>query len=552
MVTRVLNFFFSENRTAVLTVMILVFSYNIVTSQESKCTYFYRIYFRDKGNREISDFTPGSLISERAIHRRLKNGLPLIDEKDIPVPGEYLNEILKKGLRLHCTSKWMNTAVFGSDQSDAPQSILSLPFVYDVKTVKSADKSNSYPGKLNLNISLAETDLVSNHLHQTNGDLLHKSGFTGKGILIAVLDAGFSGSDFVSSLNDLRKRNGIKSTYDFVENKQNVFDHHSHGTAVFSIMAGNIPGSIQGSAPGSDYLLLRTEDEASEFPIEEDFWVAGAEFADSAGADIINSSLGYFEFDDPAMNFKYSDMDGNTTFISNAADIAASKGILVVCSAGNERNGSWKYIIAPSDADSVIAVGAVDANGIISSFSSSGPSYDGRIKPDVVAQGVSIPIQTKDKVERGSGTSFSCPVIAGLCACLLQAVPQATAGEIMSAVRSLSDRYRFPDSLYGYGIPDMSAALRSIQGNYLPTGMKNTVTFPNPFRETLTIYFKYNPEWLRIEIISLSGTLVYQREYDRFISRVLILDNVGKLLPGFYFVQLHTSAGKEVHKVIKS
>lgn len=551
MVTGAFKFLQSKDRLAVITVLTFIFLCDNITPQQPAGLNFYRIYFRDKGNKEISDFTPGALVSARAVERRIRNGIPIIDLKDIPVADEYLNEISGRGLKLHCKSKWMNTALFESDQSDVSESILNLPFVADVKTVKSVAKSTSFPGKLDLKASYTGIKEASDHLLQIKGNLLHESGFTGKGILIAVLDAGFAGSESISSLNDLRLRDGVKATYDFVEKKEYVYDHHNHGTAVFSILSGNIPGSLQGSAPGSDYILLRTEDEASEFPVEEDFWVAGAEFADSAGADIINSSLGYFEFDDPSLNYKYSDLDGNSTFISAAADIAASRGMLVVCSAGNERTGTWKYIIAPADADSVLAVGAIDRNGVISTFSSSGPSFDRRIKPDIVAQGVAMSFQVRDIVERGSGTSYSCPVIAGLCACLMQAVPKATVYEIMSAVRSSSNRYHIPDSLYGYGIPDMSEALTAIQGKYLPAGMKNTVTLPNPFREELAINFKFNPEWLRIEIISVSGTLVYRREFNHYISRWLLLDDIGKLPPGLYFVRLQTSAGKEVHKVIK-
>ncbi len=208
------------------------------------------------------------------------------------------------------------------------------------------------------------------------------------------------------------------------------------------------PVSIEGTAPGADFWLMRTEDTESEFPVEEDFWVAGAEFADSLGADIISSSLGYFAFDDPSMNYKYSDMDGNTAFITRAADIAASKGILPVNSAGNERDNAWIHIIAPSDGDTVLAVGAVDGNNSISVFSSAGPSYDRRIKPDVVAQGVSVPVQVNTSVvERAGGTSFSCPVISGMCACIMQAVPEASDSDIIAALHSSSDRFLTPDSL---------------------------------------------------------------------------------------------------------
>ena len=251
---------------------------------------------------------------------------------------------------------------------------------------------------------------------------------------------------------------------DFVRDSRFVYDYSGHGTAVLSILTGEIGGQIAGSAPGADYWLMITEDTDTEYPAEEDLWAAGAEFADSIGADIITSSLGYFIFDDQQMNYKNSEMDGNTTFVTRAADIAASKGILVVSSAGNERENEWINIIAPSDGDSVLAVGAVDATGEIASFSSSGLSTVNRIKPDLVAQGVNVPLQTADNVlQRSSGTSYSCPVISGLCACLMQAVPLATNYDIIIALHNSSDRFQTPDLLYGYGIPDMVKVISQLQ-----------------------------------------------------------------------------------------
>lgn len=234
-----------------------------------------------------------------------------------------------------------------------------------------------------------------------NGDMLHKSGLTGLNITIAVLDAGFINADKIEALEPLRKRGGIITTRDFINSSSYVYDYHTHGTSVLSILAGAMPGIINGTAPGAKYMLLRTEDVLSEFPVEEDYWIAAAEYADSAGADIITSSLGYFEFDDPSMDYPFSDMDGDRPFITRGADMASSKGILVVNSAGNERNKAWLRIIAPSDGDSVLCVGAVNHDLTISDFSSAGYSSDGRVKPDMVAPGVLIPLQ----FEPGCGTA---------------------------------------------------------------------------------------------------------------------------------------------------
>jgi hypothetical protein len=385
-----------------------------------------------------------------------------------------------------------------------------------------------------------------------NGSNLQHSGFTGKGILIAVLDGGFMYAENASSLLSLRNRKGIKSTYDFVLNSKEVYGYHNHGTSVLSVLAGDIEGVIAGTAPGADFLLLRTEDSDSEFPVEEDFWVAGAEFADSSGADIITSSLGYSQFDDPAMNYKYSDMDGNTAFVTKAADIAASKGILVFNSAGNERNKQWFYIIAPSDGDSVLAVGAVDENENISSFSSSGPSGDGRVKPDNVTMGVSVPVQVNATLIAGAnGTSFSCPVLSGTTACLMQAAPMATNIEILEALHSSADRYQNPDPLYGYGLPDMISALLVLQQKYVNIPDNDFVISPNPTTGTFEITFRQPPGRLIIEIFSGTGRVLFKQNYDQFAGRVFMINELQNREQGMYIVRLNTENGTFVHKVIK-
>jgi subtilisin family serine protease len=385
-----------------------------------------------------------------------------------------------------------------------------------------------------------------------NGYPLHNSGYDGRGILIAVLDGGFLNADLISSLHSLRNRHGIKRTYDFVRNDEFVFGYHNHGTAVLSVLAGEIDGIIQGTAPGADYMLFRTEDVESEFPVEEDFWVSGAEYADSSGADIISSSLGYYNFDEPTLNYKYSDLDGNSTFISRAADVAASKGILVVNSAGNERNKEWKRIIAPSDGDSVVAVGAVDGNNMISAFSSAGPAADGGIKPDNTTMGVSVTVQTDPaSVGRSNGTSFSCPVLSGMAACLMQAIPGVTNTEIIDALHFSSDRYSTPDTLYGYGIPDMLKALKKLQDMHINIPDKNYIAGPNPTTGDIEITFRQEPGHLVTEIISLSGGTIFRQEYEEYAGRVIRLTALNKREQGIYFIRLITERGTWFLKVIK-
>ena len=446
----------------------------------------------------------------------------------------------------------MNTALFSSQNPVNINNILSLPFVTNIKTVKTPGTKNGHNDKLDFKIVQSDLPPYNRPVTMVNGYPIHTSGYDGKNILIAILDGGFFNSDIISSLSGLRSRRGIKITHDFVTNTGSVYDASFHGTAVLSVLAGNEPDKIEGSAPGADFLLLKTEDVSSEFPCEEDFWAAGAEFADSIGADIISSSLGYFTFDDPALNYKYSDLDGNTAFITRVADIAASKGILVVNSAGNERDHAWKRIIAPSDGDSVLAIGAVDGNGFISDFSSAGPSADSRIKPDLVAMGVSVPVQTdQNLVGRSNGTSFSCPVISGMAACLMQAVPGASNSDIIEVLHSSADRYNHPDSLYGYGIPDFVSALDDLQKKYTIIPGEETITYPNPTTGNFEIIFHESPKKVTVEVLAMTGKLLVKKTYTDCAGRTLVITELQHCSQGIYFVRITDPRHTVVRKVIK-
>jgi subtilisin family serine protease len=309
---------------------------------------------------------------------------------------------------------------------------------------------------------------------------------------------------------------------------------------------------MSGTAPGADYLLLRTEDDASEYPVEEDYWAAAAEYADSAGADIITSSLGYSTFDDPAMDHSFSELDGNTTFVTRAADAAASKGILVVASAGNERNKEWVRIISPSDGDSVMCIGAINQDLTIAGFSSAGYSSDGRVKPDVVAPGVGLTIQfVPGQLHNGSGTSFSCPVISGLCASLMQAVTGATATDIINSVRESSDRFNNPDSLYGYGLPDFVSALKKLEDQFTFKPEVKITAGPNPFFDEISLWFRDSPGHLSVRVIDFSGRLMMRKDFPVYASRSYTLDGFGSMAQGVYYLKVITDAGEEVFKMIR-
>ncbi len=526
-----------------------------VTAQPASPDYddlwFYRVWFNEKTDG-INDYGPEELLSQAALARREKYGIPLLTESDIPVSRNHINTLSGTGLVLRCTSRWLNTALFSAIQPIDKAALEDYDFIDSITLVKHPSdpvkKSYSKYGT----VQASEIQAAFDPRIPLNGHLLHQSGLTGRDITIAILDAGFAYADAIESLEPLRRRGGIVATWDFVNRNNHVYDYHSHGTSVLSILAGVLPGTINGTAPGADYLLLRTEDDHTEFPIEQDYWVAAAEFADSAGADIISSSLGYYTFDDPSMNYSFSDMNGNTTFVTMGADIAASKGMLVVSSAGNERNKEWIRIIAPSDGDSVMCIGAVKQDLTISDFSSSGFSSDGRVKPDVVAPGVAIPIQFEPWVwHSGSGTSFSCPVISGLCASLMQAVPDASPVQIMNAVRESSDRYLRPDTLYGNGLPDFLKALSLIEErhSFIPDVLMTAG--PNPFTEEIFLWFHESPGQLTVTISTLNGNTVTKKLFPVFAARSLRLDGLGIIAQGFYLVRVQTDHGERKFKMIK-
>jgi len=519
---------------------------------EESPLYYYRITFNDKGNTNVGDFAPEDLLSPAAIARREKCGVAPLTVSDLPVNHNYISAVVQRGLVFRCASKWLNSALFTSVLKIESDALSDLSFVKAVLLVKNpTDPVKSTSEKYGVTSSGSITDACDPNF-PLNGVPLHQSGFTGKNIIIAVLDAGFINADLIEALEPLMLRGGVVATRDFVNGSDYVYDYHNHGTSVLSILAGSVPGVISGTAPGADFLLLRTEDDESEFPVEEDYWAAAAEYADSAGADIITSSLGYFMFDNPAMDYSFSDMCGNTAFITRAADAAASKGILVVTSAGNERNNEWVRILAPSDGDSVMCIGAVNQDLTISSFSSAGYSSDGRVKPDVVAPGVNLSIQcVPGQWHSGSGTSFSCPAVSGLCASLMQAVPDATASEVMNAVRESSDRFNNPDSLYGYGVPDFIAALKKLEDQHTFKPEVKISAGPNPFFDQISLWFRDSPGHLSVTMMDFSGRPMMRKEFPVYASRSCTIEGFGRMAQGVYYLKVTTDAGAKVFKMIR-
>jgi subtilisin family serine protease len=426
---------------------------------------WYFVGFADKNDMSFSINSPVGYLSQRAIERRMRQNIP-IDEFDLPVNRAYIQQVLDLGATLQNSTKWLNGITVRADSINFVTQVSKLSFVQEVIVVKTTG-NKSLSDKFNLIGSEAvpfpiDSSVYGNSVHQVsqiNGQFLHINHFRGKGKQIAVIDGGFYRANLYPAFDSLWANHQILGNRDFVNPNSDIYSENYHGMSVLSIMGGNIPGQLIGTAPDASYWLIRSEDAATEYPIEEYNWAAAAEFADSVGADIINTSLGYTTFDDLSLNHSYADMDGKTTPSTQAANIAFKKGILVVASAGNEGSKAWKYIVSPSDGKNVLAVGAVDMIGNPAYFSSYGPSSAGDIKPNVSAMGLGTFLCTiNGTIEGRNGTSFSSPVIAGMTACLWQANPNASAAKIKEAIEKSASLYQTPDSVLGFGIPDFKIA----------------------------------------------------------------------------------------------
>lgn len=533
----------------------------------------YLVELTDKANSTFSIKQPAAFLSPKAIARRIRYGIP-IDGTDLPVHQGYIDSLRAAGnVTIISASKWLNQVMIYTTDTAALSKISKFPFVKKAGMLNArqamviADQVSSkameqVTSQWANNTSKVAENILNygqsyNQVHIHNGEYLHNKGFTGQGITIAVLDGGFLNYKTIPAFDSVRLNNQILGTWDFVANNAEVNEDHPHGMNCFSIMAANEPGKLVGTAPKASYFLYRTEDVFSETPVEEHNWVVAAEKADSAGADMISSSLGYYEFDNPAQSHTYADMNGDKTIVTRGADMAAQKGMIVCNSAGNSGNDPWKYIIAPSDGDSVLAVGAVNKDSIPGSFSSYGPSADGRVKPDVASVGVNTwVINSNGSLASGSGTSFSNPNIAGLIACLWQAFPEFSNMEILEAVKRSAHKYANPDTRMGYGIPDMQKAYdmlmlkrqeRIIADNWVKA-------YPNPIVSYTNILVKAQETGELITQLSDMNGRVYQTSKQSVQQGLLYeirLENLGKLAAGSYNVRVINGQSTTTIRLVK-
>ena len=428
-------------------------------------TLKYRIVLTDKDNSIFSVDKPQEFLSKKAIERRIKQGLA-IDESDLPINATYIDAIKEYGVSIVAKGKWENFVTVSCNDPLVIDKIKDLAFVASVEKVWFASEKDHNPKVLTRDSLVNEMKRYDNYygasleqIQLSNADKLHEEGFKGEGMTIAVIDAGFHNVDVIDGMDNVK----ILGTKDFVNSNSDIYEENGHGTSVLSCIAMNKPHYMIGTAPQAEFWLLRSEDESTEHLVEQDYWAAAVEFADSVGVDVVNTSLGYHEFDDVSKNYTYSQLNGKHALMSRQAARMADKGMVLVCSAGNSGAGSWKKTTAPGDADNVITVGAVNSEGTLAPFSSIGNTADNRIKPDVVSVGWETDVMGTDGVVRkANGTSFSSPVLCGMVACLWQACPELTAKQIVQLIQQSGDRFDSPDNIYGYGIPNVWNAYQTV------------------------------------------------------------------------------------------
>jgi serine protease AprX len=523
----------------------------------------YFILFKDKANSPYSITRPKEFLSDRSIKRRSNQNIAIV-ERDLPPNPNYLSQIAQTGAKVLYKSRWINGALIETDATTLAN-ILKLSFVRGLEG--KGDIRNSRQSVDNQDFiqkdKFEKEEIFDNGLSQTQlamlgADKMHQKGFHGEGMLIGVLDSGFLNANQLSFFKDLFNDNRVIGTWDFVHNETNVYNDHNHGTSVLSCMAAFEDNKIVGTAYKASYLLLTTEDVSSETKREEANWLFGAEMADSVGVDVINTSLGYTQFDNSAQNYVYSDMNGDKALATRAADWAAQAGILVVASAGNDGSSAWKYIGTPADADSIIAVGAVSSNQNVASFSSYGPSADDRIKPELAAQGANTIVGSPNGiVGTSNGTSFSSPLMAGFVASFWQAFPKLTNMQVREYMIRSASQYTTPDARIGYGIPNFSRAYEIAELEVFLEELKkkgsDVAVFPNPFnyQEDLKIWVLKNEagENFDYTLVDTSGKILWNQKSKESKITLPILKN--DLAPATYILKITAENLNFSTKIVK-
>ena len=533
--------------------LIILLAFTVIFSAATAQVNRYMVFFKDKAGTSYSTNAPKAFLSQRAIDRRIQQGIAVI-EQDFPVNAGYVQGVAATGASVFFPTRWMNGVLMQCDVS-VLTAVQALSFVDHVELVAPNARLANGRKKNNKAIKAQEAPAKTQAQLQLIGlDEMQEAGYKGENMLVAIFDGGFPGVNTAAPFHHIIQENRIDllASRDFVGNTDNVFQYDEHGTEVFSVIAANQDGVFTGGSYEANYQLYVTEDTDSEYRIEEYNWLFAAERADSAGVDIVNSSLGYYDFDDATMNYAKKAMDGKTTVISQAAQWAANRGMVIVCSAGNEGATAWQIITAPADAKDVLAVASVTSGGARSGSSSIGPSADGRVKPDVAAMGVSTSIIRPDGTTSiATGTSLSAPLVTSLAAGVWERYPKLSNKEVIDVIRKSASQAKNPDNLLGYGIPNFKAVVNYIE--QLPQEDTFEV-YPNPVNhDTLTIR-PFDPNQVatcQLELVSAQGAVVFQGETTfSWLNRVYTV-NLAPVSSGYYFLRLTWGDKRFTYKLIK-
>ena len=530
-------------------------------AQAQIATNTYWVKFTDKNDSPYSIDAPEAYLSQRALDRRARLGIA-IDEYDIPVNPQYLEAVANCGATLINPTKWLNGVTIYTADPTVIEAINALPFVETVRNCENHPEAQVRKQQW-LEKEMAPVDAgnaMRNYYGgaytqntQLNVQVLHDNGFKGEGMVVAVLDGGFVGADIHECFDNMREEGRLLGTRDFVYGSTSVYSQSTHGTSCLSTMAAYVPETFVGSAPKASFYLFHTEDGDQENIIEEYNWVSGAEYADSLGVDVCSTSLGYIDFDMSQWDHPFEHYDGHTAPMTIGAEIAASRGMICLNSAGNEGDGVCTLGI-PADAEHILTIGAVDDQGERAYFSSVGPTYDGRIKPDVMAMGYGTyvagdPSSWWGAYYNGSGTSFSCPLMAGAVTCLRQAFPDLSVQDFCDAVRQVSDHTNNPDNQYGYGIPDFSAALNLLHVEDTFVQKEEIImAYPNPAKGNVHIAMKegYQAE---LSIYDIMGRQLYNYHFNG-LNHTTLENYLNGLGSGVYFIKANSELGSQTLKLV--
>lgn len=515
------------------------------------------VYFTDKEDVEISIANPISIMTQEAIDRKMLQNTP-IDARDVPVNENYITQIKNAvGITVYSKSKWMNCVYVRGSQSQI-EDLLNLAFVSSVEFFDTSlnfgagtgRSSNKFAIENEQNRIVYDYGAAANQITMLRAEYLHELDFTGNGMIVGVLDAGFPSVNTNPGFANMVNNGRLLGTYDFESRQVNVDGTSTHGTKTSSDIGGFLDGEFVGTAPEASFYLFITEYTPTETPVEEAWWVEALERADSLGVDVINTSLSYRDYDNPIYTYEYEDLDGQTTFAARGANHALDKGMLMVNSAGNGGDSSFPTVGTPADSPGVLTIGAVDAGGNYVSFSSRGPTVDGRIKPDVMAQGqASAVIDTNGQVDFNSGTSFSSPIMAGAVTCLWQARPQTRNTQLMQVIRESAHLYNNPTDQMGYGIPNFEDAYNALVVLGIEDQLRERefALYPNPASDYISVSFPEGIYEAKIRIYNVVGKEVLN-------SSIVSVNNsvdISHLVTGMYIASIESNNKTNNFKLIK-